>query len=228
MHIREKLAGYLDGTLRGREHAVLREHLNGCAACRREQESYLRMQTMMSRVKPVAPPRDLPVRIRVAVSDVRHAQPWPRRAWDRVTLVVENLLEPIALPATGGLMATLMIFAVVLQQLLVGVPLGAVPNDVRLNNLFQPARLEQLAWFNISDAATDEFAGYNVLLVEATVNEKGEAVGYDIISGPQSPAVRRKLDQVMMFSRFRPQMSFGRPVPGGRVVFNLTEIRVRG
>jgi hypothetical protein len=124
-------------------------------------------------------------------------------------------------------MAALMVFAVVLQHLLVGVPLGAVPND-RPTNLVQPARLESLAWFNLSDADTDQYAGYNVLLVEAMVNENGEAVAYEILSGPQSTAVRRKLDQVMLFSKFRPQMSFGRPVPGGRVVLNLTEIRVRG
>jgi hypothetical protein len=226
-HTQKKLSGYFDGTLRGREHATLREHLAHCPECRAELERYSRLQAMMSRMAPEPPPRDLPVRIRVAVSEARNAPPWYRRAWNGVTLLMENLLEPIALPATGGLMTALMVFAIVLQQLLVGVPLGAVPNDVP-TNLYQSARLERVAWLNFSDADTDDLSGYKMLLLEATVDEKGAVVNYDILSGPQSPAVRRQLDQVMMFSKFRPQMVFGRPVAGGRVVINLTEIRVRG
>jgi hypothetical protein len=40
--------------------------------------------------------------------------------------------------------------------------------------------------------------------------------------------VRKQLDHMMLFTRFRPQMSFGRPVPGGRVILSFSEIRVRG
>jgi hypothetical protein len=70
--------------------------------------------------------------------------------------------------------------------------------------------------------------GPSLLLIEATVNEKGAAIGYEILSGPDNPAVRKQLDHMMLFTRFRPQMSFGRPVPGGRVILSFSEIRVRG
>jgi hypothetical protein len=67
-----------------------------------------------------------------------------------------------------------------------------------------------------------------VLLVEATVNAEGEAASYRILSGPTNQALRRELDQVMLFSRFRPELSFGRPTTGGHVVLSFSEFRVRG
>ena len=59
---------------------------------------------------------------------------------------------------------------------------------------------------------------------------RGQAAGYEILAGPDGQAVRRQLDQLMLFSRFRPQMTFGRPTSGGRVrmVLTFSEIRVRG
>jgi len=60
------------------------------------------------------------------------------------------------------------------------------------------------------------------------VNAQGEMVNYHILAGPTDLAVRRQLEQVLLFSRFRPQMSFGRPTPGGRVVLSFSEIRVKG
>jgi hypothetical protein len=33
---------------------------------------------------------------------------------------------------------------------------------------------------------------------------------------------------VLLFSRFRPMMSFGRPTSGGHVVLSFSEVRVKG
>jgi hypothetical protein len=96
------------------------------------------------------------------------------------------------------------------------------------NNLLQPARLETLAGFRMSQVVETEASGQHPLLVEATVNADGEAVDYRVISGHVDEAVRRELDQVLLFSRFRPQLSFGRPLSGGRVVLSFNTISVRG
>jgi hypothetical protein len=60
------------------------------------------------------------------------------------------------------------------------------------------------------------------------VNADGQAVSYRVISGQVDQIVQHELDQVLFFSRFRPQMSFGRPTSGGRVLLSFNEIRVRG
>lgn len=224
--VRRRLPGYLDGALRSGEHAALRLHLSACANCRTELARFEQLSRVMARVNRVAPPRELAHQIRRAVAAKRSERAWHLRWRDHVEVWLDNMLRPVALPATGGVMAALIGFVVVMQTLFVGVPLGAVPNDVP-TNLIQPARLEALAPFAMG-AGDSELDEANVLLVEAVVNDRGEAVGYEILSGPKSPAVRRQLDQVLLFSRFRPAMSFGRPVAGGRVVLNLTEVRVRG
>ena len=224
--IRKRLPGYLDGALATREHKPISEHLDFCADCRRELERYRKLSQLMGRVERVAPPADLAVRIRVAASLARTRKSVWRRAWDTAGVLLENILEPVAVPATGGVMATMLVFALVLQNLFIGVPVGAVPNDVP-TNLMQPARLESLSPFpmtNDSAASADS----SVLMIEVILNERGDAVGYHILAGPDTASVRKQIDHLMLFTRFRPQMSFGRPVPGGRVVLSFSEIRVRG
>lgn len=231
--IRRKLPGYLDGALPGGEHRPVREHLEYCADCRRELERYRKLSMLMSRFERAAPPPDLALRIRVAVAQARASQGWAHRLSRvkiRTSLVLQNILQPLAVPATGGLVAAMLVFTVMSHMVAWGVPLGAVPNDLP-TNLLQPARLESLAPFPVSGPLENDdtgLAGPHALLVEATVNAQGEVVNYQILSGPADLATRRQLDQVLLFSRFRPQMSFGRPTSGGRVVLSFSEIRVKG
>jgi len=37
-----------------------------------------------------------------------------------------------------------------------------------------------------------------------------------------------QLDQMLLFSRFSPMLSFGRPTAGGHVVLSFSAVRVRG
>jgi len=226
--MRRKLPGYLDGGLAAAEHSRLREHLGSCANCRQELERYRKLSVLMSSVERATPPADLAVRIRVRVAQAASSPNWARRLWGRASLVLENILAPVAVPATGGLLTAMLVFAVVWQNLLMGVPLGAVPNDLP-TNLIQPARLESLAPFPVPGVTEGNGrTGANVLLVEATLNAQGEVVDYQILAGPEGRKVRRQLDQVLLFSRFRPQMSFGRPTPGGRVILSFSAIQVKG
>jgi hypothetical protein len=232
--IRTLLPGYLDGALPdglgpGGRFGIAR-HLEHCSGCRRELETYRNLSQLISSVGPVAPPADLGVSIRVAVSRVRARQGVAAgvRFWlNRVELMLENILEPLALPATGGLVAALLVFAMIYQVLGTGMPLDAATPDSP-TSLMQPARLEVLAGFQMSRLEEMNHTEGLPLLVETTVNSSGQAVGYRIISGRADVAVQHELDQVLLFSKFRPQMSFGRPMSGGRVVLSFSQIRVQG
>jgi len=224
-----RLPGYLDGAISSRDHARLREHFSSCDGCRVQLEDYRRLSSHLAQVEAVAPPTDLVWRIRVQASQAQ--SPWAgmRRMWTRTVLVFEDILEPLAVPATGGILTALVVFVLLVQNIIVGMPLGGiVPNDLPLNTI-QPARLESLAPFPVSGALTREGRpDSGVLLVEATLNSQGQVVYFKILSGPSSPDVERQLDQVLLFSRFRPQFSFGRPTDGGRVMLGFSEVRVRG
>jgi len=232
---RELLPGYLDDALPERSaaqmHARLGRHLDECLDCRMELQRYRALSRMMSGMHPAAPPAHLGVAIRAAVSRVRATSGFTgrmRRWKTRLELLLDNILEPLAVPATGGLAAALVVFGIVYQVLGVGMPLRAANTDSP-TNLLQPARLETLAGFETASLAQADLAGeQHGLLVEATVNAEGQAVDYRVLSGQVDAAMRRQLDQVVLFSRFRPQMNFGRPTSGGRVVLSFSQIRVHG
>jgi anti-sigma factor RsiW len=229
------LPGYLDGALPERlgaeGHASLNSHLETCPSCRRELDRYQRIQRMMSAVPRPEPPAELGVRIRAAVSNARAIGGFGgrlRRAKDRLEVTLENILEPVALPATGGIIVALLVFALVYQVLGAGMPVSAATPDSP-TNLLQPARLETLAGFQVSQLEEmTRTGGQHPLLVEAMVGADGQAVSYRVISGQVDVNTQRELDQVLFFSRFRPQMSFGRPTSGGRVILSFSQIRVRG
>jgi hypothetical protein len=232
--VKRLLPGYLDGALPSRAwsetHVMIGQHLEVCGDCREELQTYQALSSMMSRVQRPTPPADLALRIRVAAAQRLADRPWlhyARRARTRAELVLKNILEPLALPATGGFTVALVVFVLVCQLLGLGMPLRAVTDDSP-TNLLQPARLEALAPFPVTGLEESGHSGPHALLVETTINAQGEAVDYQILAGPDNPVIRRQLDLVLLFSRFRPQLSFGRFTSGGRVVLSFSDISVRG
>ena len=233
--VQRLLPGYLDGALRkslGADlHVRLGRHLESCESCLEELERYRELSMLMSNTVPAAPPPELSVAIRLAIADARMSagiKARMRRIKTRLELILDNILEPVALPASGGVVVALLVFAIVYQVLGGGAPLAAAIADSP-TNLLQPARLEMLAGFQMPSLVDTAANGdERPVLVEATVDAQGEAMTYRVISGQVSDAARHELDQVVLFSRFRPQMSFGRPTSGGRVVLSFSQIRVRG
>jgi hypothetical protein len=223
------LAGYLDGAIRSREHISVREHLNSCAPCREQLQRYRQLASCLANVEPIAVPSDLALKIRVQASQVTPKEARLARIWFRFSRWFEDILEPMAVPATGGILTALVVFVFLVQNILVGLPLtGVVPNDLPLN-LVQPASLVSVAPFPLPGIdSTDGTPNSGALLLEATLNAEGEVVFYRILAGPSDKVVKRQIDQVLLFSRFRPQLSFGRPTDGGRVLLNFSEVRVHG
>ncbi len=62
---------YLDGRLSGREMQSIAAHLDDCQECAREWKSLRAMQATLAALGPAPEPADLPLRIRVAVSQER-------------------------------------------------------------------------------------------------------------------------------------------------------------
>lgn len=223
-----RIPGYFDGAIKASDHVRLCEHLRGCANCREELEYYRLLTAQLASLEPVGVPSDLAVRIRI--NTLEHPSAWSavRRLWSRAVLGFQNIFEPLAVPATGGILTALVIFALVAGTMMMGIPMGQVPNDQPLN-LVQPAELEELAPFPVSTImdATDR-GNVGGLMVEATVSANGEVQSYKIVSGPHSTAIEQQIDEILLFSRFRPELNFGRPTSGGHVFLSFDQVRVRG
>jgi hypothetical protein len=219
------LPGYLDGAIEMPAESGLREHLMGCHECRDEAERYRLMSRAVANLTPVQVPSDLAVKIRIQVSKATPWSMWTHRVRSRAALVFSNILAPIAIPATGGVLTALGVFVLILQNMLVGVPMGAVAGVVANDmptNIVQPAYLETLGPM---PAPTFD----DGLTLETTVNRQGQAVNYRIISGPKDPDAQRQVDQLMLLSKFRPLLNDGLPADGGHVVLTFSPaIRVRG
>ncbi len=239
--VRHWLPGYLDGALPdGRRGTRLRlrmaSHLDSCASCRAELKSYQALSRVMMGVPLDAPSEDLPVAIRVSVERAREMSPFRARieSWQhRLDLLLDHVIEPLLVPASGGALVALLVFAFVFPNLGGGLlPLRSATVDLPIS-LMQPARLQTLAGFPLPplppalNGASERDDALSVLL-EATVNADGQAVNYRIIGAPLDAGAQRALDRVVLFSRFRPQLTFGRPTSSGRVVLGFSQIVVRG
>jgi hypothetical protein len=226
------LAGYFDATAEHGDGAIARgelsAHLDACTDCREELERYRNLQQLMARAPRAEAPKNLATEIRVALAKAREQAAGPgfaQRMRDRADLVIDNVLRPLALPAMGGLVTALLVFALVLPVYSRVGPLNSAPDAV-LPGLFEPARLEVLAGFPVT--MSDSPNGSDLLLVQAEVGVDGSIIDYKILSGPDDASTRRQLDQLLMFSRFRPSRSFGRAIPGGLVMMSFSAVNVHG
>jgi hypothetical protein len=235
--VRTKLAGYLDDVVTGgarvEERIQIRQHLEGCNVCREELEHFRKLAVMLSRVPKNIPPADLAVRIKVAAAQAQHLQDWPsrmRRIKDRAEILLDNVFRPLTVPATGGFFSAILVFVMVLQMIGPGITVGAVQNDVTLN-LMRPAELVSLSDYPQAWAPEQQDRELSLpqgLLIDVTVDSHGQMTDYQILSGPTSTELRHHLDQMLLFSRFSPMLSFGRPTAGGHVVLSFSAVHVRG
>ena len=235
--VRTNLAGYLDDAITGgarvEERAQIRQHLEACTVCREELERFRKLSVMLSRVPKSLPPADLAIRIKVAAAQAQHSRDWPsrmRRIKDRAEILLDNVFRPLSVPATGGFFSAILVFVLVLQMILPGTTVRAVQNDVALN-LMRPAELLSLSDYPQSWAPESQDVELSMphgLLVDVTVDSHGQMTDYTILSGPTNQELRRHLDQMLLFSRFSPMLSFGRPTAGGHVVLSFSAVRVRG
>jgi hypothetical protein len=233
--VHRRLAGYLDdasvSAARSAERAAIRQHLESCEPCREELQRYRKLAVMMSRVPRAVPPADLAIRIKVAASQAQATQDW-RGRWqhikDRFEIALDNIFRPLTLPATGGFFSAIVIFVFVLHVILPGITVQADPNDTP-TALLRPAELISLSDMPASPLMQHpDVQLQHDLLVDVVVDAQGQMSTYDIVDGPDTPAIRHQLDQVLLFSRFRPMLSFGRPTPGGHVVLSFSSVHVRG
>lgn len=216
---RSTFSVYLDGALTGGEMQRVARHLETCSGCEAEYRMLARTQELVRSLGPAKAPPDLALRLRVALS--QEAARSFGHQWAGFLLTLRHSVNAMMVSATASV-ASAVIFLGLMIGLYTAPGRAAGAQDVP-TMLFTPPQLEA-SLFGVSLGALNTEA----LVVETYVDAQGRVQDYRILSGPAgNESLRRQLDQMMIFTVFRPATTFGRPAPG-RVVLSFSRIQVRG
>lgn len=164
---------------------------------------------------PRVPPTGLATSLRVIASRERQRLIERRSlsrlfaAWlDRSRLTVQDMLRPLMLPATGGLFSAVVLFS-----------MWVVPTyPLRAKTAIDiPTSLTTSV--DVVDVVKGSGAAglTGSVLVDVEVNDQGRFVDYQVVSGASvvsDPTTRRRLENVLWFTKFSPATTFGMPMAG--------------
>ena len=214
--VKSLLSCYLDGSVTGKQMHALGQHLNECVECRSEYQGLRQTQSLLSRVGRAQAPEDLSLKVRLAISHeaARRREP----AFSGLGIRFANALRGFMVPATAGVVATLVIFGVLMGFI---TPVQANTNEVLM--LSTDPELQQTGFGGALASTTDES-----FVIEAYVDANGRVQDYRILSDPdQIKDLPHSLKNMLIFTTFRPATLMGSPRPG-TAVLSFSKISVKG
>jgi hypothetical protein len=136
-------------------------------------------------------------------------------------LIVDNSMRPMAIPFAGGVFSAVVLFS-----------MWVVPTyGVRASSTYDiPTMLTTEAGVK-GTAPVD--AAYGEIVVDVNVDGAGRMIDYTIVSGQgllQDHRLRRRLENMLLFTEFVPATSFGKPMTGRMrlSLHSLSAIDVKG
>ncbi len=218
-----KFSEYLDGRLTGKEMQRLAAHLERCPACAHEWTSLRELQTTLATLGPVEEPKDLLLRVRVAVSQERARR--RQRPLHALNLVWRNTVGPFMLQAAAGLASAVLLLGTVI--VLVGIVTKPESAQATGDEPLGRATAPHLRYF-LSGASDSQIAALpGPVVVEAYVNGEGAVYDFRIVSGPNDADTRAQLEALLVSGVFEPARFFGQPVRG-LAVLSFSGVSVRG
>ncbi|HET8637119.1 MAG TPA: zf-HC2 domain-containing protein [Acidobacteriaceae bacterium] len=236
--IRERFSAYLDGDLTGVAMQQMVAHLEVCGECRHEFDGWRAMQSALGEIGPAKAPADLALRLRVAISQEQARR--PRQVLARWQVRWQNTMAPFLLRASAGVASAVLLLGT--AAVLVGA--FATPEPVEARDA--PASAATSPRFLYSSPVSSTPGTYipeardvstrvptgtvghaSSVVVEAYVNREGRVYDYRIISGPDTPASRAQIENLLLSSVFEPAQVFGEPVRGIAVLY-FSGISVQG
>jgi Putative zinc-finger len=213
------LSAYLDGAITGKQMHVLDQHLRQCPQCDRQYQSLRRTQSLLARVGPARVPEDLSLKLRLAIS--REAARRRSPHFGSLILHVENALRAFMVPATTGLVATILVFGVVVGMLTSPPAVHANASDVPLMFATDPELQPSSFGFTMGAVGEDS------LVIEAYVDANGRVQDYRILSGSENPKDIHELKNMLILTTFRPATWMGTP-RSGTAILSFSKISVKG
>ena len=132
----------------------------------------------------------------------------------------ENAFNAIMVPATAGVVTTLIIFGLLISFL--------YPAQVRRLQRRADHALHARGIAIHSLRIVDGASHAESLVVEAYVGADGRVQDYRILSAPENAqAILPELKNMLIFTTFHPATAFGQPT-ASRVILSFSKIQVKG
>ena len=214
-------SAYLDGAVTGQQMQQIAQHLETCGGCEREFSALRAMQQSLAALGPAKAPSELGLKLRLAIS---HEQARRRSNWlDSLSLKWDNTVRPMLVQVSAGFAgAVVLIGGIGLLLGMVAAPEPVMANDEPLGAITAPHYL-----YSMESARAIVSDHDSVIVVEAFVNAQGQVYDYNIVSGPEDPAVDAQVVDQLLGSVFQPASVFGAPVRS-QVVLTFSGISVHG
>ncbi len=217
---RSMFSAYLDGAISGKQMYALNGHLQGCVSCNEDYSSLHRTQLLVADLGRARVPEDLSLKLRLAIS--REAARRRQSHLDGMRVRLENALSAFMVPATTGLVATVLAFGLLAGLLSSPMPVQANTADVPLVLATNPELQQSSFGFALGAISEDS------LVIEAYVDANGRVQDYRILSNPDQLAdLPHPVKNMLIFTTFRPATWLGTPRPG-TAVLSFSKISVKG
>lgn len=221
--MRARFSEYLDGRLNGREMQQISGHVSECRDCNREWDSLRQVQQALGALGPVPEPKDLLLRVRVAVSHERARR--KQSVFSAWNLAWKNTVGPFLLQASAGFASAVLLLGTVI--VLVTMFTQPEPVQATTDEPLGSPTAPRLVSLSSGVSNTDIGTLSGPVIVEAYVNDEGEVYDFRIVSGPDDPATQLQVENLLLFSFFEPARFFGQPVRGLAVI-SFTGVSVKG
>jgi hypothetical protein len=215
----ESISGYFDNRLTEPERNRVAVHLQACRECAATHESTVRLRSALRSLPVARASLRLKIELQILASNelVRRRRmsriPALAECLDRVQLLFDNLMRPLALPFAGGLASALFMFVMLLPGL--GVLRDKAPDTP--SPLYTEASVGNLDSFASGSKASDD------TVVEVQIDGQGHMVDYNVLEGTMTG----DFGNLLLFATFTPATVFLQPT-SGKVVIRRSRIVVKG
>jgi hypothetical protein len=219
--VRNALWDHASGRLASPASGKISQHLLSCRECERRRLEVDELAVGLKHLPLRKPPAIVSTRLRVAASRDRARRllrlDWAAR-WkefrQRARLIFDNLLKPLAVPATGGILASFLCFGVIVNDL----HLDATFGDDMPVGLYRAVTIDELSPFC--------FNGGDVL-VQLTIDRDGNVTDFMVPQEKPSPDELREIGNLVLYSSFKPARAFGQPV-SSKILLLIQHSTIRG
>ena len=233
---------FLDRKLAEEERGNVSTHLESCPACTARLQSMQSLRAALRLMGQAPVPAALATQLRVLASHerLRHASgsafATRLRYWgERLDLLFQNMMRPMAVPLAGGLLSALLLFGMLVPKLVfhhdfsddLQLSLASDPEGHLVESLpgeGSPIWLWKGGSVRLEPVGDAVESGSDSTVLELTIDEYGRVASYSVNRGQLTP----EMESLILFSRFTPASFFGKNT-WGKVRVSFSRLKhVRG